>query len=144
MVHKHFPVYRHIKILVKFGNTLINLVCYQLQNQAFELDIIQLKYSLLAITYEILRSIDNNKIFLLISLDFSKAFDTLNHETMLALLHYSSFNNDAVTLIISYVSDKQERVKIASNYPNYIALNGGVPHGSILGPLLFIIIVLVG
>ena len=70
-------------------------------------------------------------------MDLSKAFDTLDHELLIAKLFTYGFDKNALSLIKSYRSDRWQRVKINSSYSSWFALLVGMPQGSILGPLIF-------
>ena len=70
-------------------------------------------------------------------MDLSKAFDTLNHDLLIAKLYAYGYGKDALKLIKSYLSNRWQRVKINESYSSWTALLVGVPHGSVLGPLLF-------
>ena len=70
-------------------------------------------------------------------MDLSKAFDTLDHDLLIAKLHVYGFANEALRLIKSYRSDRWQRTKINTSYSSWAALLKGVPQGSVLGPLLF-------
>lgn len=72
-------------------------------------------------------------------LDFSKAFDTLNHKLLCAKLNYYGFDDNAVSLFKSYLSNRRQRVVINNDISNDGVISSGVPQGSILGPLLFLI-----
>ena len=78
---------------------------------------------------------------LLALLDFSKAFDTLNHKLLLAKLHYIGFSEHSIQLIKDFLTDRSQVVSINNTVSDNIPLNKGVPQGSILGPLLFSIYV---
>lgn len=93
--------------------------------------------ALLNVTDNILSSADNSKLTLLVLLDFSKAFDTLNHNILLSILHYIGFKPNAVNLMRSYLSDRKQFVKFNNLSSSSIALHAGVAQGSIVGPLLF-------
>ena len=67
----------------------------------------------------------------------SKAFDTINHELLIAKLHAYGFSKEALTLIASYLSDRWQHVKINDTFSTWSALEQGVPQGSVLGPVLF-------
>ena len=69
--------------------------------------------------------------------DLSKAFDCLSHPLLLCKLHAYGFSVDSCELIFSYLSDRQQRVKIGSARSEWVFMLKGVPQGSILGPLLF-------
>ena len=70
-------------------------------------------------------------------MDLSKAFDTLNHDLLIAKLYAYGYGKDALKLIKSYLSNRWQRVKINESYSSWAALLVGVPQGSVLGPLLF-------
>ena len=72
-----------------------------------------------------------------ILMDLSKAFDTLDHELLLAKLHAYGFSRDALLLINSYLRDRKQRIKINFKFSDWVDLIKGVPQGSVLGPLLF-------
>ena len=62
--------------------------------------------ALACITDDILRATDENKISILISLDFSKAFDMLDHRILYSLLHFIGFSENARNLVFSFLSDR--------------------------------------
>ena len=70
-------------------------------------------------------------------MDLSKAFDTLNHELLIAKLHAYGFECAALSLINSYLSNRWQRTKINTSFSTWTELLTGVPQGSVLGPLLF-------
>ena len=72
-------------------------------------------------------------------MDPSKAFDTLNHDLLLAKLHAYGFDKPALSLVKSYLTNRWQRTKINNEFSSWSELLLGVPQGSILGPLLFII-----
>ena len=74
-------------------------------------------------------------------LDLSKAFDTLDHNILLHKLSYYGIKNSALDLSKSYLSNRKQYVDFLNNSSAYARLRVGVPPGSILGPLLFIICV---
>ena len=69
--------------------------------------------------------------------DLSKAFDCISHFLMIAKLDAYGFDNNACTLILNYLSNRKQRVKIGNCYSRSTKISKGVPQGSILGPLLF-------
>ena len=75
-------------------------------------------------------------------MDLSKAFDTLNHDLLIAKLHAYGFSRNALMLIKSYLSNRWQRTKINNSYSSGIELLRGVPQGPILGPLLLIFFLL--
>ena len=70
-------------------------------------------------------------------MDLSKAFDTLNHELLIAKLSAYGFNNESLKLIRSYLTNRWQRTKINKSFSRWTELLQGVPQGSVLGLLLF-------
>ena len=82
-------------------------------------------------------SIDNKGLAGAVFMDLSKAFDCVNHGLLIAKLSAYGLNKDALQLIRSYLSNRQQRVKINSSFSDWKEIKIGVPQGSVLGPLLF-------
>ena len=74
-----------------------------------------------------------------IFLDLSKAFNTLNHSILLDKLKHYGIKDGALNLLNSYLSDRQQFGQINNIKFSLLPVKTGVPPGSILGPLLFII-----
>ena len=95
------------------------------------------QYALIAMLEKWKMSLDKGGYGGGILMDLSKAFDTLDHELLIAKLFAYGFDKNALSLIKSYLSDRWQRVKINSSYSSWFALLVGMPQGSILGPLIF-------
>eukprot|EP00732_Lithocolla_globosa_P001360 Lithocolla_globosa_v1_NODE_661_length_3486_cov_8.188283.p1 type:complete len:286 gc:universal NODE_661_length_3486_cov_8.188283:2167-1310(-) len=72
-------------------------------------------------------------------IDFSKAFDTVNHEILLTKLALYGIDGPALQLIQSYLSGRTQVVKIDHIVSDEMTITCDVPQGSILGPLFFIL-----
>ena len=70
-------------------------------------------------------------------MDLSKAFNTIHHDLMIAKLGANGFSQDALQYIRSYLPNRQQRVRVNSNFSTWENIIAGVPQGSISGPLLF-------
>ena len=70
-------------------------------------------------------------------MDLSKAFDTINHELLLAKLHAYGFGRHTLLLLRSYLGNRWHRTKINTSFSSWKELIYGIPQGSVLGPLLF-------
>ena len=90
----------------------------------------------------IISSLDNNNHTQLLLLDLSSAFDTLDHDILKHRLIEIGIINTALDWMMSFVSNRTFTVKIGKEYSNYNSFDTGVPKGSVLGPLLFIIYII--
>ena len=70
-------------------------------------------------------------------MDLSKAFDTINHELLIAKLNAYGFSEPSLKLICDYLKDRLQHIKINSTFSEWSELIQGVLQGSVLGSLLF-------
>ena len=73
-----------------------------------------------------------------IYLDISKAFDSVSHSYLLSKLHNFNISGSLWLWLQAYLSNRSQFVSINNCYSNFLSVESGVPQGSILGPLLFI------
>lgn len=140
--------FRPISILPVISKILEKIVLEQLHSYLSKENILPICQSgfrpahstataLLQVTDDIFRANDNNQITCLILLDFSKAFDTVNHNVLCNKLKFFGLGDTAILFFKHYLIDRSQRVTVNGRYSNYALISSGVPQGSILGPLLF-------
>ena len=88
---------------------------------------------------KIANAVERNETTVGIFLDLSKAFDTINHDILLYKLEYYGFRGVTLDWFKSYLSNRKQFVRYQMHDSNHKIINCGVPQGSILGPLLFIL-----
>ena len=101
------------------------------------------KSALLKVTNDLLLTTDTGDCALLILLELSSAFDTVDHSILLYRLEkWVGIRDTALEWFKSYLSDRTFTVILGNASSSVTALTCGVPQGSILGPLLFSIYML--
>lgn len=98
--------------------------------------------ALVKITNDLLRAADAGLLSILILLDLSAAFDTISHQLLLERLESIGVCGTALKWFAHYLTARTYFVKIEDHQSKSSALQHGVPQGSVLGPLLFIIYLL--
>ena len=95
------------------------------------------QYALLPLLEKWKKTIDNQGFAGEVLMDLSMAFDTLNHEFLIAKLHAYGFGKESLMLLLSYLSNRSKRTKINTSFSSWTELLQGVPQGSVLRSLLF-------
>ena len=99
------------------------------------------EHALIEITDQIKFSMDNNQITCGIFVDLSKAFDTVNHHMLLDKLENLGIRGKALELFRSYLSGRKQYVNIDNCKSKTRSITCGVPQGSVLGPLFFLLFI---
>ena len=87
----------------------------------------------------VLEDLDKKRNPIVVFMDLSKAFDTLDHSILLKKLEYYGVKGTELSWFKNYISNRKQYVEIAGHQSSLANITTGVPQGSILGPLLFLI-----
>ena len=94
--------------------------------------------ALIRVQNDILTALDQRKEVLLVLLDFTSAFDTIEHTTMHdRLKHLYGLGGTVLKWLKSYLSDRVHVVKVRDSLSDLVTDNCGVPQGSVIGPMLY-------
>ena len=96
-------------------------------------------HALISLTEKIRESLDSNNLTCGVFIDLQKAVDTVNHDILLHKLNHYGVRGVANNWFRSYLSNRQQFVYINGFHSSYKTMHYGVPQGSVLGPLLFLI-----
>ena len=142
-------IYRPISNLSTLSKILERVVLKKLSSHVFVLrnfNLFQSAYrsnhstetALLYITDSLRNICATGSAAVLVSLDISAAFDTINHPNMLHILEdYFHISGIALSWFQSFLSERKQFVKISWSSSTPVSLRFGVPQGSVLGPILF-------
>ena len=96
--------------------------------------------ALVKIVNDLLLALDKGKVSILTLLDLSAAFDTIDHGLLLSRLEFVfGVSDSALNWFSSYLSNRTQTVSISNSTSDPALLRYGVPQGSVLGPVLFVL-----
>ena len=95
--------------------------------------------ALLQLVEDLSRAMDEGDYAVGVFIDLAKAFDTVNHGILLSKLEHYGIRGRPLEWFKSYLSNRQQYVQIGHHKSNRTKIKCGVPQGSILGPILFLI-----
>ena len=96
---------------------------------------------LLSLLPSIGEALDKNKQTDVLCLDFAKAFDTVDHATVIEKLKWYGVTGKLLGWLSDYLLDRSQRVVIDGEASVRLPVTSGVPHRSLVGPLLFVILI---
>ena len=144
--------YRPISILSVFSKLLERIVFERLYKFFDKLQLFfskqfgfrknsSIDFGIVDLTQSIQKNFEKKKYTLGVFIDFSKAFDTVDHDILINKLFSYGIKNTELKWFQSYLSNRRQCIHYDVGITQYANVTYGVPQGSILGPLLFIIYV---
>lgn len=88
---------------------------------------------------DLVRGVKDRKQTDVLILDFSKAFDKVAHQHLLQKLNYCGIRGDTLTWISTWLTKRKQHVVIDGERSTEVTVASGVPQGTVLGPLMFLI-----
>ena len=142
--------YRPIAVISPFGKVLERLVYDQLVSYLEKECLLfnfqfgfrkghSTEHAILETVEKLKSAVDDQKITCGIFLDFSKAFDTINHHILLEKLYKYGIRGLPHAWFSSYITNRKQYVKVGNTESSLKTITCGVPQGSTLGPLLFLL-----
>ena len=145
--------YRPISVLPSFSKVLERIIYNGLYSFLIDNDILYEKqigfqkntsteHAILQLAEDITNSFSDGKYTLGVFIDLSKAFNTVDHEILISKLNYYGIRGISRKWLIRYLNNRMQCVSTPNGFLSEPCLiSCGVPQGSILGPLLFLIYV---
>ena len=142
--------YRPISVLPCFSKILEKIIANRLLSFLLKYNILydhqfgfipgkSTTHAILSLVDYLVNSFEDNKLTCGIFLDISKAFDTIDHNILLSKLYKYGIRGNTLNWFMNYLSNRYLFVSINNTSSYFLRIECGVPQGSILGPILFIL-----
>ena len=142
--------YRPISLLSNIGKIFEKIMYARISNFLQECKILYEKqfgfrknhstnHALLSMVEEIRKNLDGKLYSCGVFVDLEKAFDTVNHNILIKKLHYYGIVGPYNSWLQSYLTNRKQSVTLGDSTSDLKSITCGVPQGSVLGPLLFLI-----
>ena len=144
--------YRPISVLTQFNQIFERLLSKRLLSFVNKCNLITKKqfgflkkhsteHAILDLKEYILKHLEKKQVTALLFLDLQKAFDTVSHTILLEKLKHYGIRGNVLRLFASYLSGRKQFTKIGNVLSDLSDIFWGVPQGSVLGPLLFLVFI---
>ena len=97
--------------------------------------------ALIKVIDDLLFNLDNDRVSGMVSIDYRKAFDMIDHTLLLKKLEVYGLSTETLQWFTSYLRNRRQLVKLGDKHSNVVNVPHGIPQGCILGPLLFIVFI---
>ena len=149
--HRNIPGnYRPISVLPAISKIMERIMYDQLYNYLTKFELLSdsqfgfrkshsTATALLDCTNDWYMNLDRKMFNLVVLIDLKKAFDTVDHQILMRKLELYGIKGEALTLLKSYLTNRNQKCQIKNSFSTERLIKCGVPQGSILGPLFFLL-----
>ena len=96
---------------------------------------------LILTVHDLAKTLDQQKQSDIVIMDFSKAFDKVAHHRLLRKIHHYGIRGQTYEWISSFLQERKQRVVVGGDHSQWVHVESGVPQGTVLGPMLFILFI---